>query len=98
MSRELWTGLAKADLRGIHGYIARDSPANATRFVNRIKKKAALLGRYPTLGSIVEELDRPDIRELVVGSYRLIYRVRDKTIEVLRVMHAARRLTHVDNH
>jgi plasmid stabilization system protein ParE len=40
---------------------------------------------YPEAGSPVEDLDDPTIRETFVGSYRLIYRYRKPTIEVLAV-------------
>ena len=47
---------------------------------------------HPDIGRVVPELGVPSFRELVVRSYRLIYRVCHETnsVEVVRVWHAAR--------
>ncbi|MBS0260457.1 MAG: type II toxin-antitoxin system RelE/ParE family toxin, partial [Planctomycetes bacterium] len=45
----------------------------------------------PQAGSRVPEWDRDDIREIFVGSYRVIYRY-DVDVEVVAVIHAARML------
>jgi hypothetical protein len=44
-------------------------------------------------GRIVPELDQPAVRELVVGSYRLIYEISEKDVYVLGLIHGARDLT-----
>jgi toxin ParE1/3/4 len=44
-------------------------------------------------GRVVPELDQPPVRELVVGSYRLIYEIRDESVYVLGLIHGARDLT-----
>ena len=36
---------------------------------------------------IVRELNRDDIRQVIVGDYRIIYRVKRKTPEVISVRH-----------
>jgi plasmid stabilization system protein ParE len=42
------------------------------------------------MGFLSEELPGSELRELVVDDYRIIYRCRDKTVEVLTVVHGAR--------
>ncbi len=44
------------------------------------------------MGRIVPELNRENIRELFVYSYRLIYEIRDKTVRIVAVVHGKRLL------
>ena len=46
--------------------------------------------RFPELGRIVPEYDRADVRELLQGSYRVVYRLKHGQAEVLTVFHGAR--------
>ena len=50
------------------------------------------LEKFPELGRIVPERNQPNIREIVVKNYRLVYRVhqKEKCLEILRVWHGAR--------
>jgi len=43
-------------------------------------------------GRIVPELSNPDIRELFVGEYRLIYAVEESCITILGLIHGRRDL------
>lgn len=38
------------------------------------------------------EHNAPDLREVVEGSYRIIYRIKDEQIDVLAVVHSAQEL------
>jgi plasmid stabilization system protein ParE len=42
------------------------------------------------MGGIVEEFKNPEIREVVVGSHRIVYRYHDNTIEIVSIFHGAR--------
>jgi plasmid stabilization system protein ParE len=44
----------------------------------------------------VPELPRSDLRELVEGNYRIVYRVRGRVVEVITVFEAHRRLPEKD--
>ena len=44
------------------------------------------------MGRVVPELGLQDLREILVGSYRVIYRVREDEVHVLTVHHGARLL------
>jgi len=39
---------------------------------------------------VVRELDNPNLRQLVVGRYRLIYRVESGGVGIVRLVHGAR--------
>jgi plasmid stabilization system protein ParE len=72
-------------------YIAADDAAAARLVVNRVLDAVAILAEQPGLGRPGRV---PGTRELIVAKTRYIvpYRVRDKTVEILRVFHTSRRL------
>jgi hypothetical protein len=43
-------------------------------------------------GRVVPELEEPAVRELIVGSYRLIYEIQGADVNVLGLIHGARDL------
>ncbi len=89
--RLLWAEPALADLAALRAYIATENHTAAAEMVNRIIALAETqLSRMPESGRVGRV---PKIRELVVpGSpYFLPYRIVGETIQVLRVIHGARR-------
>lgn len=88
--RVRWLRKALLNLDHEAGYIAQDNPKAAAEFVVHLRDSALMLGEQPNLG-------RPGriagTRELVVASlpYILPYRVRNDTVEILRVFHTARK-------
>jgi plasmid stabilization system protein ParE len=50
------------------------------------------LESFPRSGRIVPELGIENIREILVGSYRIIYRIRYDDVHLLTVHHGARLL------
>ncbi len=70
-----WSVPAKRDLRQIYNYISGDSKYYARQVVEKIVDKSELLEDFPEIGRIVPEVGEPDVRELFVYSYRLIYEV-----------------------
>jgi addiction module RelE/StbE family toxin len=88
-----WTEQAADDLSAICQFIGRDSPAAARSFAERVIETVELLENFPLSGRQVPELDDIELREVILGSYRLIYRfVGDDRLEVITIHHGARRL------
>ena len=87
-----WTDTALAHLQAIHDYVARDSKQNAKRLADRITRKSMSVGTWPESGSMVPEYDSPEIREVFEKSYRIIYRILTDRIDVMAVIHGARKL------
>jgi len=85
-----WTERGVADLRAIDDYIAADNPAAAERWVGRLIAKAEAAARLPMAGRVVPEKRRPDIREVFLRTYRIVYRVREGSILVLTVFEGHR--------
>lgn len=87
-----WTERAWSDLERAAEYITEGSPSYAATLLAGARDVAASLDRFPERGRIVPEFGEPEIRELFVGSYRLIYRVGNDRIDVLAFIHGARDL------
>lgn len=68
---------ARADLRDIVRYISVDAPDRALEFGLFLISRTRLLSRTPQLGRIVPEFEDAVIREIVVRSYRVVYRLDD---------------------
>jgi len=86
----VWTKQALRDLAAIHGYIAVDSPFYAAMVLNTILEVEAPICAQPQAGSMIKERPRRDIRQVKRYSYRIIYRVRARQIDVLTVVHSRR--------
>lgn len=71
-------------------YIARDRPMAASHIAERLQEAANLLTDQPTLGRSGRV---PGTREFIVSGTPFIipYRITDETIEILTVLHAARK-------
>ncbi|WP_372724245.1 type II toxin-antitoxin system RelE/ParE family toxin [Novipirellula sp.] len=88
-----WTERASKDALGIYDYIAAQSEAYADSVYARILARPDQLQQFPDSGSIVPEYNRPDIRELFVHSFRLVYRIDGDEVRVLTVIHGSRQLS-----
>ena len=71
-------------------YIAQDSLEYAISFYAQISEKVEILIQFPKMGRIVPEFDDPNIRELILRNYRLIYRISGENIQILRLIHGSR--------
>jgi addiction module RelE/StbE family toxin len=89
-----WEQAAQDDVQEIHTYIAADSRRAAAAVVRRFRTEARRLARYPESGRTIPEYDDLRYRELIVGSYRLIYRYLPELnlVRILAVIHGSRRL------
>jgi toxin ParE1/3/4 len=85
-----WTSRARRDLRDLYEYVSEDDPEAARAVSARVLEAGDALVTFPARG-------RPGrvvgTRELVVGGtpYVLIYRVSGDTVQILRILHGARR-------
>jgi plasmid stabilization system protein ParE len=77
-------------LRAITAYIARDDPAAALRFTQRLLDDAQALKRASQRGAQVRQ--RPGVRRIVHRSYLIYYHVEEapNIIRVLRFWRGAR--------
>ena len=92
----IWSKPAKRDLRNIHDHIVSDSKFYAIKVVRDIIERSEKLKDFPLIGKMVSEVEDPDIREVIVYSYRLIYKVSSNTIEILTLIHGKQDFLSVD--
>jgi addiction module RelE/StbE family toxin len=83
---------AVADLEAIARYITRDNPKAAATWVDRLVDRAEKAAVAPRVGRVVPEVGNPEIREVFVRTYRIIYRIEADRILVLTVFEGHRRL------
>lgn len=89
-SRVYWTRQARADLRAIREHIARNAPATARAYVRKLRSKVGRLKQFPFSGEVVPEIGREDLREVLLGNYRIIYRLSESRVDILAVFHGSR--------
>jgi len=87
-----WTLQAVDDLRSIRLFIERDSPRYARLVVERLFEAVTRLETFPSSGRVVPELGRPDVRELIVGEYRIVYQLEESVAQVVTVFRSSRLL------
>lgn len=92
MAEIRWTQQASDDLEAITEFIAHDSEFYAQLFATDVLKAIDRLVDFPESGRIVPEADNPIIREIILGNYRIVYRFRKETVEILTIYHGARLL------
>lgn len=88
--RVAWSRRALHDLEAIAEYIAADSPAFAGIVVKKIVNQTKMLAQFPRSGRKVPEFDSEDTRELIVYSYRIIYRLQEQEVVIAAVIHGKR--------
>jgi toxin ParE1/3/4 len=92
------TPRARDDLRSIVIFIAaQSSPEIAERVGGVLLDKGLSLSIFPERGRVVPELKNSEIREIFYKSYRIVYRVREGAIELIRFWHAARGAPEIDS-
>lgn len=92
MAGIIWTSQALDDLQAIGDFIARDAPAFAQAFVDKVFETVERLETFPGSGRIVPEVNQVSTREIILGSYRIVYLLSDDEVSILTVFHASRLL------
>ena len=81
-----WTEQARDRVFDIAAYIALDSLYEAEKWIDNIFDYVQRVETFPESGRYIPELpNRKDIRELIFGNYRVIYRVESKVTYILTV-------------
>ncbi len=84
-----WTDTAEGHLDALYAYIAQDSPEYAKQMGDRLTRRFQQIADFLFSGRRVPEYDIDQIREVIEGSYRIIYHIKPDQIDVLAVIHGA---------
>lgn len=89
---------AKSDLLEIYSWIAQDSAAHAARWVVTLESAIRGLDLSPERCAVAPENEEPDIaksefeiRQLLIGHYRVLFVIRERMVLVLHIRHGSRR-------
>ena len=80
----VWSPSSLERLEEVGSFIAKDSVTHAIAFVDTLIESVERLKDYPLSGSLVQE--NPAFRQIVVQGYRIIYRQKEKGIEIVTVI------------
>ena len=86
----IWSPRSVADLEEIRAYIAADSPAYADLTVRRLAASVERLRTFPDSGRMVPDRLSPELREVISGRFRIVYRRRPAVAEIVTVFRGSR--------
>src|SRR3954451_22568977 len=85
-----WSESAVKDVEDICNYIAIDSEEYARNIAWRIIDTIETIATFPYSGRMVPEFNNEMIREKIFLNYRIIYRINENIMEIVRIIHHAR--------
>ncbi|MEO7327379.1 MAG: type II toxin-antitoxin system RelE/ParE family toxin [Minicystis sp.] len=85
-----WARRAEADLEAIHDYIADDDPVAAGRWLEKLLTRAAQIAPLPFTGRMVPEFGREELREVLLRTCRIVYRITPGEVQVITVFEGHR--------
>ena len=88
------TQLAQKDLEQIYFYISDGSIKNARNFILELEKKIDSLSAFPERHPLISENEffDTDYRHLIHQKYRIVYRISENEVFILRVFHGSKLL------
>ena len=96
MASVTWSPDSLLDLEQIVRELARESMHAAVELADSFIATSDQLSAFPYLGRIFPDVNRADVRVLIVRNHRLIYRIQQGDVEITRIIHAARRMRSTD--
>jgi toxin ParE1/3/4 len=90
MAKVIWSPSSLDDIDTIAKYISKDSVYHAALFIDRLFEATDRLKEHPLSGRVIPEIGNHWCREIIYGSYRIMYRVEKSTIWITSVIHGAR--------
>lgn len=96
MAHITWTRTARSDLERILRRIAHEaSPQSAIKWAAKLREAVSLLEIFPEIGSPVEDVPVVNLRERIVGPYRVIYRYDGTACYILTIPRAEQDLRRI---
>ena len=88
----VWSDPAVDDLEAAVTFIAKDSDAYARSLAQLAVDAAESLRKFPNRGHRLPDPKLARFRDLIIGSYRLVYLVEKKRVLIVAVLHGHRAL------
>lgn len=85
-----WSPKSLKNVEEIAEFISQNSPLYAPAFVKKIIYSVERLADFPLSGRIVPEFNIMEIREIIFHNYRIVYRIKGDTVEIVIVTHGAK--------
>lgn len=86
----IWSPRSVADLEEIRAYVSADSTTYADLTVRRLVASVERLRMFPDSERIVPERQSPELREVLSGKFRIVYRRKPAVVEVATVFRGSR--------
>jgi plasmid stabilization system protein ParE len=88
------TQSAEGDVEEIWTYISHDNPIQALKFIAELDRQISTLERFPQRCPLIPENETlgTHYRHLLFGDYRTLFKISDKTVYVMRIIHGSRLL------
>ena len=86
--RVIWAPLAREQVAEAFAFISAQRPSAALRWFDEVVERAGSLSSFPDLGRMMPEAGRPEVREVIVDPYRVVYRRDPDIIVILGVFHS----------
>lgn len=87
MPKVIWTEKCLQRIEEICEYIELDSISGSNKFANKIFSKEELIRNNSRIGKIVLDYGIEEYRQIIVGNYRLVYRIDEISIQMITVRH-----------
>jgi toxin ParE1/3/4 len=81
MAKIIWSPQSKEDLLEIKEYISRNSPTQATRFVEKLIEYPNRLLTFPNSGRDIPACDIIGAKEVFYKEYRIAFRIINDHVE-----------------
>ena len=91
-----WTETSVNHLSSIYRYISQNSPQYAQRLIERLTDHSEQIAQFPFSGRMVPEFETPQIREVIEGSYRIIYEIQTDQVNIIAVLHGSQQLKELE--
>jgi toxin ParE1/3/4 len=79
---------AAADLGEILDYLAHHNPTAASNQLAKFENTVQLIGKFPLIGKATK---RPNLRQVVVGDYLMVYEIGTDVLTIHYVRHGSRK-------
>lgn len=91
-----WTRRASREVEAKAEWLAENRPGAAGPFLKRIEDAVQKLRRFPLRGRRLPDFEDEPVREVIVGTHRIVYLPEEERILVVAVKHCSEEMTKAD--